>query len=60
MLMTSAANERFLATKRFDTEKETAHAFLLVVAASSVAGGTPAMITSWTSFQVSSTSHVLR
>lgn len=60
MLMMSGAKERFLATKRFGTEKETAHVFLPVVAASCVAGGTPTMITSWTSFQVSSTSHVLR
>lgn len=59
MLMSCAVNERFLASKRLGTEKEIAHAFLLVVAASSVAGGTPTMITSWTSFLVSSTS-VLR
>lgn len=60
MLTTFVSSERFLATKRFDTEKEMAHVFLLVVAASSVAGGTTTVITSWTSFQVSSTSHVLR
>lgn len=41
MLMSCAVNERFLASKRLGTEKEIAHAFLLVVAASSVAGGTP-------------------
>jgi len=60
MLKPSAANERLLATKRLDTGKETARVFLLVVAASSVAGRTPTTITSWTSFHVSSTSHVLR
>lgn len=43
MLLTSAASERFLATKRFDAEKETAQVLLLVVAASSVAGGTPTL-----------------
>lgn len=59
MLMSCAVNERFLASKRFGTEKEAAHVFLLVVAASSVAGGTPTMLTSWTSFLVSS-SGVLR
>lgn len=59
MLMSCAVNERFLASERLGTEKETAHVFLLVVAASSVAGGAPTMTTSWTSFLVSSSS-VLR
>lgn len=59
MLKSCAVNERFLASKRLGREKEAAHVFLLVVAASSVAGGTPTMITSWTSFLVSSSS-VLR
>lgn len=37
MLITSAPNERFLASKRLGTEKETACVLLLALVASSVA-----------------------
>lgn len=59
MLITPAPNERFLASNRRGTEKETDCVLLLALVASSNSG-TSAMITSWTSFQVSNASHVLR